>query len=107
MNEHNGAARGIQREKAPEPAGCPLLWAPPNWYGLIQKRKDSQLPWKNCLQDNNKADSVFLVFSPLGDDDANDDGVGNDGANDWCVHTQCKQNLTRSKGRWDSRMICP
>lgn len=98
-----GRARGIQPERALEPAGCPLPSALVNCSCLIQKRRD-------FLLENNKADSVLLAFSELGECSVMitmmmlammeliNTIIG--------THKQCKQNLNRAKVCWDSRRIC-
>ena len=60
-----GRAQGIQCEMSQLSAlGSVLQLINPV---LIQQRRDSQLLWKNYLQENNKADSLLLAFSPLGE----------------------------------------
>lgn len=62
---------------------------------LIHQRRDSPLLWKNYLQENNKADLLFLACSSIGRrtcDDAKNIGVGDDG-DDECDHWHSyKQN---------------
>ena len=89
-----------------EPARCSVLQLIDTV--LIRQKRGSPLLWKNYLQENNKAGSLFLAFSSTGRracDGANNIGVGSDGDDESIIdiHT----NKTRSKGFWDSSMICP